>query len=349
MNKMLLIAFATLLVQVSTACAGKIQNPDEREKTNTQETPKTEPPQVPSASSVLSLPPLYLTVVSHNEEPGQIHPDYIADRAFYLDNREMVRQLALLLKNKGAMLNFQSDWNYLKAVVQYDVGDVVSNTNGKNIVKWLVEDMGFEADPHAHETQYNYADVAYLHTQLGVTPSKNVGGFLYLPPDNIQGWEQHINGVSGKNYPFAFWKADTLWGAATFQHQGNDEQSYGVWRPKDRYNFTVDDPNQRLVNIGGGCWSGYGLNNPGIAGVRKILEAISAKEVPLDGFYTATIFIPQAPINSQMIEAISKDLDWLQPYVKQGRVIWSSLTQTVQTWKTAYKGKPFRLDCSQVS
>ena len=85
-----------------------------------------------------------------------------------------------------------------------------------------------------------------------------------------------------------------------------------------------------------------------MAGVKRILEAIDAKAVPLDGFYTATIFIPQAPVNSRMIEAISKDLDWLQPYVKTGQVIWSSLTQTVQTWKATYKSKPFRLDCSQV-
>ena len=88
LNKMFLFAFATLLVQASTACAGKIQNPDERKKTNAQKTPKTEPSQVPSASPVLSLPPFYLTFVSHNEEPGQMHPDYIADRAFYLDNRD---------------------------------------------------------------------------------------------------------------------------------------------------------------------------------------------------------------------------------------------------------------------
>src|SRR3990170_5765608 len=210
----------------------------------------------PSPGASASLPPLHLTIVSHNEEPLGGRPDYTADLAYYLQNRDLVKLLAETIASRGATYNFQSDWNYLKAVAMYDVGTVTTNTAGKNIVRWMREDLGVEVDPHAHETQYNYADVAYLIGQLGVSPSNNVGGFLYDPPDNAQGWEQHANGISGSVYPSYFWRADNLWGAATYQHLGNDDKSSGIWRPKDRYNFYVDDPNQRLLYIGG--WDGGG-------------------------------------------------------------------------------------------
>jgi len=260
-------------------------------------------------------PPLYLTFVSHNEEPGTGHPNYFDDKAFYLQNRELVRQLAVIIKNKGAKWNFQSDWNFLKAVAIYDTGQIVSNTNGKNIVRWLVENMGFEADPHAHESQYNYADVAYLHTVLGVTPSGNVGGFLYDPPDNTQGWEQHEQGTFGVVYPSYFWK------------------------PQDKYNFYLHDATRHLAYIGGG--GGY-------PDMMKLLGAFATNSLPDTGFYTATIFIPQADLNAAVIQAISNQIDSLAPFVAQGKVVWSPLSQTGAIWRTTYQERPYRLGCTDI-
>lgn len=74
-----------------------------------------------------SLPSLHLTVVLHNEEPGSGRPDYTADPNFYLQNRQLVKLLAETITSKGASLNFQSDWNYVKAVAMYDTGDVTTN------------------------------------------------------------------------------------------------------------------------------------------------------------------------------------------------------------------------------
>lgn len=284
-----------------------------------------------------AYPPLHLTVVSHNEEPSAGRPDYTADPTYYLQNRGLVKLLAETVTSRGATYNFQSDWNYLEAVALYDVGGVVTNTNGKNIVRWMREDLGVEVDPHAHETQYNYADVAYLIQQLGVTPSKNVGGFLFDPPDNPQGWEQHIAGISGTVYPGYFWQADQLWGAATFQHQGDDDKSSGIWRPKDRYNFYVDDPNQRLLYVGAGCGAE--------AGVLKLLDDIQAGRVPADGFYTANLMMIQDWLTPQSITALGSFIDSLAPYVAQGRVRWSTLTETAGLWRTQYGSVPFRYDC----
>ncbi len=290
------------------------------------------------ASAQVLPPPLHLTVVLHNEEPGGGRPDYTADRNFYLQNRKLVKLLAETITSKSASFNFQSDWNYLKAAAMFDTGSVTSNTAGKNIVRWMYDNLGIEIDPHAHETQYNYADVAYLIEQLGVAPSKNVGGFLYYPPDNPQGWEKHINGLQGKVYPAYFWRADNLWGAATLYHQGPDDRSYGIWRPKDRYNFYQHDSTQRLLNIGGGCGD--------YQGVWKILEYISSGRAPAEGFYTANVMMIQDWMTESSIQELGNFIDSLSGYVTQGRIRWRTLTQMSQLWKSEYNGKPFRIDCT---
>ena len=264
-------------------------------------------------------------------------PDYTADRDFYLRNRALLKLLAETITSKGATYNFQSDWNFLKAVAMYDVGSVTDDTGGKNIVRWMREDLGVEVDPHAHETQYNYADVAYLIEQLGVTPSKTVGGFLYDPPDNGQGWEEHIDGLYGSVYPSSFWQADNLWGAATYLHLGNDDKSSGIWRPKDRYNFYVDDPNQRLLYIGG-CAN---------TGLLQLLDDIETGQAPADGFYTATLFtVAQDYFSQQSIARLGAFIDSLAPYVAQDRVRWVTLSQMADLWRTEHASQPSRYDCA---
>ncbi|HUV81551.1 MAG TPA: hypothetical protein VMW53_00535 [archaeon] len=286
------------------------------------------------ASAQVLLPPLHLTVILHNEEPDGRRPDYTADRNFYLQNRQLVKLLAETITSKSATFNFQSDWNYLKAVAMFDTGSVTSNTAGKNIIRWMHENLGIEIDPHAHETQYNYADVAYLIEQLGVAPSKNIGGFLYYPADNPQGWEKHINGMQGKVYPAYFWKADNLWGAATYLHRGTDDQSSGIWRPKDRFNFYQHDSTQRLIYIGGGGKS--------YKDVRNLLNDISAGRAPTNGFYTAKLPMIQDLMTDSSIQKLGRFIDSLSLLVEQRRVRWKTLAQMSQLWKTEYNGKPFR-------
>jgi hypothetical protein len=291
-----------------------------------------------SVSGAPPLPTVYLTVITHNEEPLNGRVDYTADLSYYLQNRTLLKSLAETITSRHATYNFQSDWNYLKAVAMFDVGSVTADTSGKNIVRWMKEDLGVEVDPHAHETQYNYADVAYLIEQLGVTPSKNVGGFLYDPPDNPQRWEKHAAGLTGAVYPSYFWRADHLWGAATEQHLGNDDKSSGIWRPQDRYNFYVDDPAQRLVYIGG-CESRPGL--------ERLLGDIETGAAPADGFYTANLAVPpQDWLTAQDIAQLGAYIDSLAPLVAQGRVQWVTLSQMAEIWATQYGSRPSRYDCS---
>ncbi len=279
-----------------------------------------------------------MTIVSHNEEPSAKRPDYLNDRDYYLQNRALLVQLVNTVSARGAALDFQSDWNFLQAVARYDQGDVTNDTGGKNIVKWMAEDKGVEVDPHAHESQYNYADVAALIEQLGVAPSHTVGGFLYFPPDNPQGWEKHKAGISGSVYPEYFWQANILWGAATTLHQGSDDRSSGIWRPLDRNSFTTDDPQGRLIYIGG-CTGDE-------AGVSELLNRVKTGRVPAGGFYTAAIFLVQDRLTAQEIQELGGFIGSLEPDVATGHARWLNLTQVAEAWRNEYSSRAFRFDCS---
>ena len=295
-------------------------------------------PLFPVICAAADKPVLYLTVISHNEEPSQSRPDYTTNLNYYVSNRALVKLLAETIVSRGATFNFQSDWNYLEAVAKFDTNAVADNTSGKNIVRWMKEDRGVEIDPHAHETTRNYADVACLIQQLGVTPSKNVGGFLGLPPDNPQGWEQHAAGLWGRIFTNYFWRADHLWGASSFMHQGADDCSSGIWQPANRYDFYSHDPNQRLLYIGsGGCHTVL---------VQRLMEKIETNRAPSNGFYTASLFMTQDWMTTNSIAELGAFIDSLAPYVTQGRVRWATLSKMAELWRTEYDASPFRFDNS---
>ncbi|MBF0518379.1 MAG: hypothetical protein HQK92_01495 [Nitrospirae bacterium] len=283
--------------------------------------------------------PVYVNIVVHNEEPDDTHPDYFNNPQYYFDDRANLREFALMVKSNGAVMNFQADWNYLLAVAYYDVGDVVSDTNGKNIVKWMVDDLGFEVDPHTHETLYNYADVAYLITLLGVTPSKNVGGFLYYPPESGS-WEKFTFGIYGLQFPSYFWQPDNLWGAATYDHSTLDDTSFGAWKPTNGYGFYDHDPSQRLLYIGGGCGSMYGIADLVIAKDNGGLNP--------SGFYTASVFIPQTMLDPQFITTVSDYIFTIVPYVIADKVQWMTLTQIANIWRTNFPNMPSQVVCNRV-
>ncbi|KJU83127.1 hypothetical protein MBAV_004680 [Candidatus Magnetobacterium bavaricum] len=290
-----------------------------------------------AAQSASATTPVYLTVVMHNEEPSNDSQDYIKNMEFYYKSRADLKEFALMLWQKGAMLNFQTDWNFLLAVMKYDVGNVTADTNNKNILRWLVEDLRFEVDPHSHGTVYNYTDIALLISLLGVTPSRNVGGFIYELP--YGGWEGHIYGAYGLQFPDAFWQADNLWGAATIDHIGGDDTTFGVWKPKDRYNFYTHEPTQRLLYIGSGCNSFYGI--------KEIVIAKRSGLLNRNGFYTASIFLPQQNLGSDVIKTFAGELDFITQYITYGEITWKSLSQIADIWRTQYM-TPSQVVCNQL-
>jgi len=291
-----------------------------------------------------AAPVLYLNFVSHNEDADQFN-----NFPAYKNKRDMIVQFVNMLVAKGMPHNFQSDWTFLKAVARFDTGSVVANTNGKNIIKWMVEDKGIECDPHSHEsTLYNYADVAYLHSVLGITPTKVVGGFLYDTVVNGNNWENLEAGIYGRYYTTYFWKPDILWGGGTQQHQ-NDPNIYGVFKPKSMAQYYVHDSTKHLTLIGNGCankiFEATNIDSSLLI-LRSILNAMANHTVPDTGFYTASIFVSNVTLSNNIINKVSSFIDSIAPYVAQNKIRLCKISETYSIWNTQYNKKPFWFFCS---
>lgn len=288
---------------------------------------------------------VYQSFVTHNEE-NEPYNNY----NYYILRRGIIVQLANYVVQNNARWNFQSDWKFLQAVINFDTGNVVSNTNGKNLIKWLTEDMGIECDPHAHESQYNYADVAYLHSQLGITPTKVVGGFLYNQIVNGNNWENLEQGIYGRIYTSYFWKPDILWGGGTPNHV-NDPQNYGAWKPQSMANYYVHDSTKNLTLIGNGCSNKIYDTTAVYTALNKVRNLMNAYEyglIPDTGFYTSNVFMSVGQLNTSQLNKMKQFIDTINIYVSQGKIQWKSVKEIHDTWKSNYDKKPFWLQCAQL-
>ena len=279
------------------------------------------------------VPPIYVSIVSHNEEPrpGGSFPDFTQDEDTFWVHRNAVVRFAKMLHEKGVKYNFQSEWNFLLAATMFDTG--TASTNGKNFLKYLVEDLGFEADPHAHETKYNYADVAYLMSQLlGGEPSHTVGGYIAYPPEQSK-IEYFRDTLYGWHYDYA-WKAEILWGGATPGHEDEDSlYAAGIWKPKDNENYLVHDEYAPLPEVG--------RYLPNWTGLYDLLAKQEAGELRPGRIYTITIFVSQNfMLDTNFINTFREKIESLQPYVDSGRIVWVGLAEVVDIWRTQYEARP---------
>lgn len=271
---------------------------------------------------------IYVSIVMHCEEPNNkpSNPDFTKNEDRFDTSRAAVLDLANMLKGLNVKFNYQSDWNFLLAMTMFDEG---SDTGGKNLVKYMVEDLGFEVDPHAHETKYSYADVAYLNGMLGITPSKVAGGMVYLPVEDSK-FDYLLAPVLGKIYDTS-WQAEILWGASTAGHSSDDEQASGVWRPASASDFFTDDPSHPIY-VGG-----YTRDADGIINLINLAEA-GTLDPSL--FYTAAYMTNQGKMEvSGEIDAIRADIEKIMQRDTNGLVQWVGLTEAVKIWQSEYNSQ----------
>lgn len=298
-----------------------------------------------SFNELKATTPVYLTFITHNEE-NEIYNNF----NYYIQRRNITVQLAIYVVQKGVKWDFQSDWKFLVAVKNFDTGNVVSNTNGKNLIKWLTEDMGISCDPHAHESQYNYADVAYLHSQLGITPTPIVGGFIYNQIIGGNNWEDFEDGKYGRIYTNYFWKPDILWGGGTPLHV-NDPMNYGAWKPQSMTNFYTHDSTKHLTLLGNGCTNKIFDTTTVTSALDKIRNLMNALEYNLisdTGFYTATVFMSVGQFNTAQLNKMKQFIDTMSIYVSQGKVQWKTIGELYDLWNTTYQKKPFWIQCGDL-
>lgn len=272
----------------------------------------------PDADAIL------VSIVMHCEEPPAC-PDFTTDEATFAEHRAAVLEFAQRLATYKVQFDYQSDWNFLKAMIAFDRGD--SSTKGKNLLRYLAEDLGFAIDPHAHESIYSYADVAYLAERNGVVPSGIVGGYIAAPPAQSD-LERFWSPIGGTQYVSQSWQATALWGGATGNHVNEQAlHASGVWRPQNRGNPLVHDAGAPLPNIGnfGGTWENLDL----------LLELRAAGKLS-SGIHTCTIMTNQRDVvTAGWTAAFAAELEKRRA---DAGIHWVTLSEVLEIWQDEHGG-----------
>ena len=273
-------------------------------------------------------PPIYVSVVMHSEEPPG-DPDYVENPPIWLANRAELLYFANMLHNNSIKLNWQSDWNFLKATALYDIGE---DTYGLNIARYMHDSLGFEIDPHAHGTVYNKADVAYFIEQLGLMPTNTVGGFIAMPPVSSV-LEQFFAPIEADSFPGYFWQAEILWGGSTMLHL-NEETLWisGIWKPLDADNFFTHDDSAPLPHVGG-----YRTN---WIGIYDLLDKAESGLLDSTRMYTVTFFVAQEGLSHDGTAAFEEYIHDLEGYTDTGALRWVTLQEAINIWRTEYDSIP---------
>jgi len=314
-------------------------------------------------STVRPKTPVYVTFFSHNEG-GEPWSSMINDEVFYRMYRRDLVEKVNLIHSYGATLNWESDHAVLEAMLKWERGDILKDTKGKNVVRWMVEDMGVVVDPHGHLEEYNYADLAFLISRLGVRPSGVVGGFaLYKEcssksEDIVAQLEMGRDGtIKGKKYPFVSWKPKILAQPAMIGHVF-DETSSGVWQP-DLNNFLKNDPRGQFITVGQGYSHYTNLIGPKNSGgstiwysdggyVKELVRKIDAGQVPSGRIYTASVHMVDI-FSETPLDGVRQILESLKEMKKSGKIVYADYERVARIWEKEYKKTPNRLDFSSFS
>jgi hypothetical protein len=215
-----------------------------------------------------------------------VTPDFTSSstpKLTYVQWREALINFARQCSDRSIPWQFQSDYNFLEGVYRYEVfgrsgfdstiangsytdssltaytyGGVpnTTNTGGKNVIKYLHENLGVNLDPHSHESNstYNYADVAWLiDIACDTEVTGVVGGHVYVPtsPTKYQNWPKFIGGLTAVNSAHGgyVWRPHLLMGASGETHR-DDPHVSGLWRPQDANNFFTDSATGGIAAIG---------------------------------------------------------------------------------------------------
>ncbi len=222
---------------------------------------------------------LHLAIATHSED----QPDYSGNKLLYSNARSALISFAQLMAARDLKWNWESDWNFLNAAYTNEVflpdTNLLAATSNTNIVAWLRYVMGVETDPHSHENGgYNYADVAYLFTRLGVNPSGVVGGHIYDPAyANFQNWTRFTgSGLRGAKYTNYVWRPQLLMGAGTPNHIA-DPVATGLWLPAGTNDYFTHSPTGAIAT-----WGMWGEDR-----FPELLDMVATNALPTNRLWTA--------------------------------------------------------------
>lgn len=287
-------------------------------------------------------PKVYVVLFTHIEEnlPQGVMGTQ-ASRDSYLQVREKLIDMAELAQQYSCVWVFQPDWKYIQAGLMYEDAQTMQNTNNKNLFRYLKEDCNVVIDPHSHEKQgYNYTDVAHLLDSVGVGATTVIGGHVWDPElPEFQEWDRFRVPVNGTTYTHAVWRGDILMGSGTPGHI-NDPLQSGIWRPKDKDNYFVDDPDGNIACIG------KYKREERHSGVNELIELYANGTVLPTQILTASYHIKPAAITGPNGLAGVEDTI-ITPFTdlqNDGKIILTDFTSLIQIWETEFNGTAFIYD-----
>lgn len=309
----------------------------------------------------VEITPVYVTINSHAENSITF-----SSKDRYQAYRDDLLARAQLIYSYGAKLNWESDYSVLLAMQEYETSDLYTTTDNKNILQYMKDDLGDSIDPHLHPTSYNYADIAYLIQQLGVTPSDVIGGLVVFECVNGQpeatDWHTTLGLASdgyvyGSIYPSYKWKPEILSGAGSASHV-YDELTSGMWYPGTGDQFYTDQ-GSGIVLFGQGYDHDATLISPSNGQtlyysdggyIKELVSKIQSGELPAGKFYSANLHLQDtSQIGSTGVatnDALQEVLDQLKPYADAGYIKYVTYDEAVDIWKTQYNSEPNQVPIS---
>ncbi len=263
----------------------------------------------------------------------------------YAHWRAALLAFARLCYDRGVAFNYQSDWNFLEGVRKWEVESatalpgITNDTGGKNILRYLHEDLGVELDPHSHEGQgYTYADVAWLLHLCGVEPSGVVGGHRWDPTGALAMDYDRMADPAGVA-PAIFagsapnWHPSLLIGLASTDHI-NDPHDSGLWLPASTGAFFTHDANKSLPAIGG--WQ------RDLHAVARLMDSLESGELTTGPtvFWTSSFTMNHRDIvdDTYLASTAPAVLDTLKNWQDAGRLRTQTFEAVLADWNAA--GRP---------
>jgi len=183
-----------------------------------------------------ALPPLYLTIIVHNEEdtsrgvvPKSNIPDYDGSEETMAHFAFVMRVFSEMAAGHGAKIDFGSDWTFSRGVALYEPTFYED-----------LEAMGHDIDAHAHESSILYHEVRGEIVAAGGSPTHVASG---MDETTIRDQLAYFD----ERYP----EFEILWGAALPGHTAGECAATWVWRPA-RGDWTTHDPEGRYIYVGNG-------------------------------------------------------------------------------------------------
>ncbi len=314
--------------------------------------------------------PVFVTFFSHNEA-APYWESLSEDRDEYDRYRADLVARVELLASYGATLNWQTDESALRAMARNEGRQDLAATGGKPVLRWMVEDMGVQVDPHTHaHGPYNYADITHLIGTLDVEASGVVGGVALMDCGDEKGefefadWTDELeiddDGlIHGRRFEQVSWRPTVLTQVAMPEHV-IDEFSSGVWRPEPTDFYAQDGDGLAYVGqgyprdrrlMGDSTSSGIPIVYEDLGYIHELVSMIGEGRLR-PGIHTASVRLLDQPMldgREPTYGMLEHALEVLEPLHERGEIVYLDYEGVVAIWEREYDAQPNRVGIEEFS